>query len=188
MTLKPNQFRIIAGRWRSRRFAIADHAAVRPSPERVRETLFNWLMHDIHGAVCLDAFAGTGALGLEALSRGAQKVYFVEQEKTVFDVLREHVKQLAVENAMLCHASMPQVLSQFSEKFSIVFLDPPFKKNLVLPLLEALQKNNCLQEKALVYVETEAELDLLSVLSEDWEILKSSKAGQVKFYLLQITN
>jgi 16S rRNA (guanine966-N2)-methyltransferase len=184
MPLKPNHFRIIAGRFRSRQLLIPDHTAVRPTPNRVRETLFNWLMKDIHGAVCVDAFAGSGSLGFEAISRGAAQVYFIEKEGSVFETLAKNSALFKTTEATLLHGSMPASLSKINTPLDIVFLDPPFHQDLILPSLLALQESRLLKKGSLVYLEVERRLDLLLQLDPAWQVLKHKRAGQVAYYLL----
>lgn len=185
---KPNHFRIIGGKWRRRSLSIPNHAAVRPTPNRIRETLFNWLMHEIQGAICLDAFAGSGALGLEALSRGAQHVYFIETESSVVQMLQQHLQILNCTTATLMHAATPNVLATFKQVFDIVFIDPPFQQGLVLPTLRELLNYSMLNSGALVYVEAEVNLPLITLINQDWRLLKSTETGQVACYLLQQTS
>jgi 16S rRNA (guanine966-N2)-methyltransferase len=185
MLTKPHHFRIISGKWKRRLLSIPSHAAVRPTPDRVRETLFNWLMHDIAGAVCLDAFAGSGALGLEALSRGASHVYFIEQQKTVLELLRQHLATLDCKDATLVLGTMPQALKQLTQALDIVFLDPPFEKNEVVPSLNALTESALITPNTLIYVEVERRLALEPLIEAQWEILKQSKAGNVRYFLLK---
>jgi 16S rRNA (guanine966-N2)-methyltransferase len=210
MNVKPNNFRIIGGKWRGRQLSIANHSAVRPTLNNVRETLFNWLMNDIHGAVCLDTFAGTGALGIEALSRGAKQVFFIEKEKSVLAQLEKNLALLKTDSAHLILGNMPESLSniqienknldldpspeacegrsvrrQADEDIDIVFLDPPFHQNLILLNLRALKESQLLKPDALIYAEAEKELDLESQLGPCWNILKHKKAGKVAYYLLK---
>jgi 16S rRNA (guanine966-N2)-methyltransferase len=219
MATKQHHFRIIGGKWRARQLPISDHLAVRPTPNRVRETLFNWLMHDIHGAVCLDAFAGSGALGIEALSRGAEKVYFIEKEKAVLEQLEKNLSLLKKSvipanvgiqesrrdssltsldpsvrwddntyNVVL--GNMPETLDCLAPLaitgIDIVFLDPPFHQNLILPSLEALEKSNLLKPSSLVYLEIEREFNLVDQLDPRWQVLKNKQTGKVGYYLLSL--
>ena len=185
MPTKPHHFRIIAGRFRSRQLQIPEHIAVRPTLNRIRETLFNWLMNDIQDAICLDAFAGSGALGLEALSRGAEHVYFIEKERTVLQALEKNIALLNTEGSELILGSMPECLAvgEF-KKIDIVFLDPPFHQDLILPALQALQQSELLKPESLIYFEVEREFKLPEKLDANWEILKYKKAGKVAYGLL----
>src|SRR5262245_38024853 len=129
--MKPGQVRIIAGKWRGRRLAVPDVKDLRPTPDRVRETLFNWLAPVIAGSRCLDLFAGTGVLGFEALSRGAAYVEMVDQSEKVMATLKEELAQFGANNAQIYRANVPVQLKSPSEPFNIVFLDPPYNANLL---------------------------------------------------------
>ena len=174
--------RIIGGKWRSRTIAVPSVAAVRPTPNRVRETLFNWLMADIQDAICLDAFSGSGALGFEALSRGARSATFVDSNSQVMKQLKDTAKQLGATNAEFV---LGDFMMDFCDhkKYTIIFLDPPFYKNWVMPCLTMLLQKNVVAEKALIYIEAEAELGEL-VLPAGLMLKKYKVAGQVGHYLV----
>ena len=128
---RPGQLRIVAGNWRSRLLQIADVPGLRPTSERIRETLFNWLTPGIHGSRCLDLCAGTGALGLEALSRGAKRVVFVEKSLKAAKTLRQNIETLGSEDAVVLNLDAQNYLAESpAERFDIVFLDPPFAAGL----------------------------------------------------------
>src|SRR3990167_10966830 len=146
--MKRGFVRIIGGKWRSRRLKIPSIQGLRPTPDRVRETLFNWLAPTITGAYCLDLFAGTGALGIEALSRGAAYVVFVDQSAEVVALLKEELKTLQVENAFIYQATVPTQLQAVDHSFDIVFLDPPYSENLLLPSCYYLEENGFLAQPA----------------------------------------
>jgi 16S rRNA (guanine966-N2)-methyltransferase len=176
-------FRIIGGAWRRRRFDFVTDRDVRPSPDRVRETLFNWLAPVIAEARCLDLFAGSGALGLEALSRGAAQVLFVDREPSVIERIRAHLATLgALPRARLLQVEAAHYLRQGGEPFDIVFLDPPFRQGLVPLLLPQLVPR--LAARHWVYIETESPAPALPA---GWEKLKSGRAGQVSFALVRFT-
>ena len=178
-----NQFRIIGGKWRARRFGFPEVADIRPTPDRVRETLFNWLQSTIRGAHCLDLFAGSGALGLEALSRGAASAVFVEQDRRAVESIREHVVHLSAD-ARVCHADAFDFLRVNTDTFDVVFLDPPFARALMKPAMVALSETNSLEQRALVYVEA-ASGKLSDGLPGGWMLTRTSKAGQVEYGLAE---
>ncbi|WP_269473280.1 16S rRNA (guanine(966)-N(2))-methyltransferase RsmD [Kineobactrum salinum] len=129
-----NTLRIIGGRWRSRRLDFVASEGLRPTTDRVRETLFNWLAGAIRGARCADLFSGSGALGLEALSRGAAHCDFVDTHRASVEAVRRHLRDLRAEDQAACHhCSAGTFLARGSERFDIVFLDPPFGQELVAP-------------------------------------------------------
>lgn len=176
--------RIIGGRWRGRQLPVADVGGLRPTPDRVRETLFNWLQAYIEGAHCLDLFAGTGALGLEALSRGAQSVTLVETDRNAVSVLRQSIDSLQATDAQLVEADGVAWLRSASRPFDIVFLDPPFRQGLVMQCCELLEQQGWLAANALIYIEAESETGLPE-LPRHWQPLRSKTAGQVSYHLLQ---
>jgi len=182
--LKRGNVRIIGGRWRGRRIDIPPHA--RPTSDRIRETLFNWLQMHIVDANILDCFAGSGALGFEALSRGAKCVMFIDENQDVIIHLQATKNLFDAEEAKIIQAKFPSNSfwkTLHGQQFDIVFLDPPFHKNLVLPVLSGLQQHQLLNENAKVYIEVEHDFDLASKLT-DWKILKQQIAGQVGYYLI----
>jgi len=176
--------RIIGGQWRGRKLKVPDVASLRPTPDRVRETVFNWLAPIIHGAHCLDMFAGSGAMGFEALSRGAASVVMVDASPIVVKVLKEELVQFNIENADIYQASMPNQLKQPLQVFDIVFLDPPFQQNLLLPSCFYLEENNLLAKDAYIYLEAKELIDEQQ-LPKNWRLLKNKKAGQVVYHLVR---
>lgn len=178
------QIRIIGGAWRGRKIQVPDLPDLRPTPDRVRETLFNWLQPIIAGAYCLDMFAGSGALGFEALSRGAAYVEMVDQSSKVVALLRQQLQTFGATNADVYAATVPGQLRVASRPFDIVFLDPPFKENLLLPCCAYLEEKAMLAEGAYIYLEAKDTLDE-SLLPTNWRLLKSKKAGQVSYHLAQ---
>lgn len=176
-----NQLRIIGGRWRGRKLQFPAVEAIRPTPDRVRETLFNWLQNDINGSRCLDLFAGSGALGLEALSRGAAEVTFVDREPMVTRYLQNALTQLAANDFVVCKLDALKFLAQPPQAFDVVFLDPPFDAHL-LAIICARLENNWLRPGALIYLECAA-ADGIPELPATWQLIKSKIAGQVGYHL-----
>ena len=177
---RPGQIRIIGGLWRGRRLPVAHQVGLRPTPERVRETLFNWLSAAVGGARCLDLFAGTGALGFEALSRGARGVVMVERERQAARQLKATRTRLAAGAAQIIHAEAIAWLAPRREPFDIVFLDPPFHREYVKKACAQLVNRGHLAPSAYVYTETERGVpSSLLGLKE----LKRAQAGQVEYRL-----
>jgi 16S rRNA (guanine966-N2)-methyltransferase len=182
-TRSSGALRIIGGRWRGRRLKVPDLPGLRPTPDRVRETLFNWLAPRIEGARCLDLFAGTGALGLEALSRGAARVVLVEREFQALKALRAHVSALGAEGlAQVVEADALRWLERPAEPFDVVFLDPPFSRGLISPVVERLGSGPWLAPEARIYLETEAALEV-PPLPSGWMLHRSRRAGSVRYHL-----
>jgi len=180
-----NTLRIIGGQWRGRKLPFADLEGLRPTPDRVRETLFNWLQPIIHGARCLDLFAGSGALGLEALSRGAARVTLVDQSHQVTRQLQQNCQTLKTDQAeIVCQSALSLLDSQAPQPFGVIFIDPPYHKNLVAPTCQLLEQNGWLAANTLIYLEVEKELTTLPV-PQNWELLRSKQAGQVSYHLLR---
>lgn len=187
---KTNTIRIIAGRWRGRRLPVLDHDGLRPTTDRVRETLFNWLMHDIAGSRCLDLFAGTGVLGLECLSRAAKFVEFVDVERSVVEQLRNNIVQLdAVQSTSVVQGNALDFLNcsgglnrSAIEPFDLVFLDPPFASSLLQPCIDLLDQRGWLKPGAMVYVEQDSKLDAVLIPSH-WTLHRNGTAGQSQYHL-----
>ena len=180
---QPGQLRIVAGNWRSRLLQIADVPGLRPTSARIRETLFNWLTPGIHGATCLDLCAGTGALGLEALSRGAARAVFVEQSSLAANVLRDNVQTLNATTAEVLNVDARLFLKQTDhEQFDLVFLDPPFAADMHGDLCRLLTEQGWLAEQAKIYVEMD-KAQSESSLPDSWQILKNKTAGNVRYLL-----
>ena len=180
------ELRIIAGDWRGRRLSFPAIQGLRPTPDRVRETLFNWLQAYVPGARCLDLFAGSGALGLEALSRGAESVTFVDNAPAVTQRLRENLNLLKARNAEVVQAAAMEWLGQrqtdLEPRYDLVFLDPPFRCDLLPLACELLESRNLLADQALIYIEAESELGMPR-LPDNWRELRSKTAGQVSYRL-----
>lgn len=175
-----NEFRIIAGEWRSRRLSFPSREGLRPTPDRVRETLFNWLAPRIPGARCLDLFAGSGALGLEALSRGASRTTFVERDRDVAQAIRTNLDRLGGRGGEVTDAGAQAYLAGEPEPVDIAFLDPPFGSDLLEETVAALQ--GWLRSDARIYIEYPAGAGL-PPLPAAWRVLRESRAGQVGFAL-----
>ena len=176
--------RIIAGKWRGRKLSLAPSDKLRPTPDRVRETVFNWLSPYLVGASCLDLFAGTGALGFEALSRGAQQSVLVENDQPTADLLQHHVTALGASNAVIFNVDAAAwVRHNAPTAFDIVFLDPPFRAGLIEVLLDELA-SGWLKQKAWVYLESE-KLPILHLQENNWQIVRQSRTRHVEFALVQ---
>jgi len=182
MNTKINKVRIIGGLWRGRKLSFVDSQQLRPTPDRVRETLFNWLSPQIQGAKCLDLYAGSGILGFEAISRGALAVVMVEKDLSQVKQLRANTKLLETSQIKIIKANVLDWLDQKGEAFDIVFMDPPYYKNLLSQTCALLEKNHWLARNALIYLESENDLNATSI-SEGWKIIKSKTSGQVKYSL-----
>ena len=175
--------RIIGGLWRKSvlRFPAAED--LRPTPDRVRETLFNWLGQDLAGLDCLDLFAGSGALGFEAASRGARRVVLVEREADAVRALRANVQRLAATNLEVFSGDSLAYLARATERFDVVFLDPPFRQNVLPAMLGRLSQ--VLKSGSRVYVEAHEPIEAPVETQGRWRELKRSRAGQVSFQLLE---
>jgi 16S rRNA (guanine966-N2)-methyltransferase len=182
--MPPGRLRIVAGLWRSRVLEIADVPGLRPTPERVRETLFNWLSPRIVGARCLDLFAGTGALGLEALSRGAGKAVFVEQAPAALTVLRRNIDMLDARGAEVLAGDAYAYLEQAgASTFDVVFLDPPFADDATGELCRLLSDRGVLAPGGRVYLEQDRARELPGLPSR-WTVIKNKVAGNVRYALV----
>ncbi|OGS92226.1 MAG: 16S rRNA (guanine(966)-N(2))-methyltransferase RsmD [Gallionellales bacterium GWA2_60_18] len=173
-----NKVRIGGGTLRSRIIAFPDAPGLRPTPDRVRETLFNWLGQTLYGRTCLDLFAGSGALGFEAASRGAERVVMVEKNPAVFRALQDNAGKLGCDRVVISCQDGLQFASRDTQKYDVIFLDPPFGSDYLAALLEILPQR--LNEEGVLYVESGA----ATGVPPPWQVMKSGKAGQVHYQLL----
>ena len=176
-----NQVRIIAGKWRSRILRFPDSASIRPTPDRVRETLFNWLGQRLDGLSCLDLFAGSGALGFEAQSRGAARVVMVEQGREAARSLAENARTLDATDVEIVAGDALAYLKRSTERFDVVFVDPPYASDLAARSLEALPGH--LKPDARVYVESAGAIQPPS----PWRVVREDRAGAVRYALLDLS-
>jgi 16S rRNA (guanine966-N2)-methyltransferase len=182
-----NSVRIIGGGWRGRRVSFPDIPGLRPTPDRVRETLFNWLQHSLSQTRCLDLFAGSGALGLEALSRGAAETVFVEQSQAAARNLSDQLKILGAGlKGRVMEMGAARYLRTPVQAFDIVFLDPPFGQDALAQYVPLLDAGPWLKAGGLVYLENERAAGVPKV-PEHWELLKSKSAGEVGYHLARVT-
>jgi 16S rRNA (guanine966-N2)-methyltransferase len=177
-----NSVRIIGGEARGRRIAFSG-AHIRPTPDRVRETLFNWLAPVVRGAHCLDAFAGTGVLGLEALSRGASFVHFIDQSVGAITQISQHIESLHWQDQCQCH-QIDALQWTTSDTFDLVFIDPPYAKLLEQPCLEKALQDHWLRPNALLYCESRTSPKQAKWL-QGWHVHRYMRAGLVHAYLLK---
>ncbi|MDH5345957.1 MAG: 16S rRNA (guanine(966)-N(2))-methyltransferase RsmD [Gammaproteobacteria bacterium] len=178
--------RIVAGKWRSRLLPVANVEGLRPTSARVRETLFNWIAPVVEGARCLDLFAGTGALGFEALSRGAESVDLVENAPTAASRLRENIRLLTATGIAVHQVDGYDFLQKryAAGPYDIVFLDPPFADGRYEELCRLLDESGLLAPGALVYVEQERRRQLPD-LPAGWRVRKERTAGNVRYSLIE---
>lgn len=176
------QIRIIGGKWRGRKLPVPNSPGLRPTTDRVRETLFNWLAPMIQGVRCLDCFAGSGALGLEALSRYAGEAVLLEADRHVANQLSSNLTLLKAENGLVVNTNSLQWLAQPGQPFNLVFLDPPFRQGLLAETIHLLEKFNWLAADAWIYIEAEAESTAADVPA-NWLLHREKIAGQVAYRL-----
>ena len=178
-TKNNNVVRINGGVWRSRLLKFPDAEGLRPTPERVRQTVFNWLGQDMTSQVCLDLFAGTGAFGFEALSRNAKQVTMVELSKQASKSLSQNQALLKAENCQILNMDAMQFLASNQQQFDLIFCDPPYQKKWLDKLLPILSTH--LRKDGVLYAEAEYSIES----DTHWEVLKQSKAGNVYYHLLK---
>jgi len=179
-------FRIIGGEWRSRRLSFPGIESLRPTTDRVKETVFNWLSGEIEGAKVLDLFAGSGSLGLEALSRGAASLTLIERDRLAAQAIRDNLSLLKCQAEVIQSDAIAWLKQSITERtrspYSLIFLDPPFRQGLLDSCLELLENSAILESNTLVYLELEQERrDLL--IPSGWQLLKEKSAGQVSYRL-----
>lgn len=191
------EVRIIGGQYRGKKISFPNAKILRPTPDRVRETLFNWLMHDIRNARCLDAFAGSGALGLEAFSRGAKEVIFIEENKSIFLHLQKTIASFNCSQLRVIHGSALAFINSFQQfdikaqtvddlesatfPFDIIFLDPPFHSTLLSSCLNQFTQTQ-LSADTLIYIESGPDFVLDT---HSWQVIKHKKAGAVYYRLIK---
>lgn len=178
-----NTVRLIGGRWRGRKVHFPDGEGLRPTPSRVRETLFNWLMHDVRNARVLDLFSGSGALAFEALSRGAKEAVLVDRSAPVCAQLARELSGLAGANGRIVRQDAATFVAQKADQpFDVIFLDPPFHRDLLGAVVSAIEKNGFLREGSHVYMESETTPDA-SIIPVGWRLHRQQQAGQVCYSL-----
>ncbi len=183
---KSNSVRIIAGQWRSRRIDFPDVDGLRPTHDRIRETLFNWLSPYISGAACLDLFCGSGALGFEALSRGAAHTTFVDASRQAIDAVKHNAALLSAQEIELHRSKVPDERLHFSKsRFDIVFLDPPFTQGLIPEALSWLKQSSLIDTETLIYFEVEKR-GLQSLESDQVEFYRVKKTKSLAYGLLKL--
>lgn len=174
--------RIIGGTYRGKKLHFPEVEGLRPTPDRIRETVFNWLMHDIRDARCLDAFAGSGALGFEAFSRGASSVVFIEQAPPAQAQLQKTIVEFNSPKLKLVKTDARLYFKQTGEEFDLIFLDPPYALNYLPECLADLAASSVLMTGGLVYIESAKPLE---IDHNKWQILKLKQAGQVCYGLIK---
>lgn len=172
----PGKLRIIGGDFRRRQLPVLDHPGLRPTPDRVRETLFNWLGQALYGKQVLDLFAGTGALGIESLSRGAAQVTFVERDIHVAALIRENIATLKATQGKVVTADAQTFVKTPGEPMDVVFLDPPFHQGLAASCCAALESGGWLASDAMIYLETEQ--SLAPAVPANWQLYRETQAGE----------
>lgn len=180
---KRHAVRIIGGKWRGRKIDVLQVEGLRPTPDRVRETLFNWLSRDIARARCLDLFAGSGVLGFEALSRGAASVTMIDDSKKVTEALQKTKATLAAEHCDIQCASLPEAIYALEAQYDIVFLDPPYRSPLLQQSIDALHQQRLLAPHALLYLEAGHPI-AEKTLPKGFELIKAKCAGDVYYHLV----
>ncbi|CAH0542665.1 16S rRNA (guanine(966)-N(2))-methyltransferase RsmD [Vibrio marisflavi] len=186
-TSSTGHVRIISGLWRGRKLPVHDAEGLRPTTDRVKETLFNWIATDIPNARCLDLFAGSGGLGFEAASRQAEKVTLIELNKQAYQQIKSNIDSLKADNIHVVNSDALSFLEQPGTPNHIVFIDPPFRQGLLEKTMSLLESNNWLAQDALIYIETEKELSLTG-LPNNWQLHREKVAGQVCYRLFTRTS
>lgn len=181
---KTGQIRVIAGQWRGRKLPVSDVEGLRPTTDRNKETLFNWLMNDVRDARCLDVFAGSGGLGIEALSRYAKHCVFFEKDKQAAGILKKNLQTLAA-SADVYQGDAFSLLSDQKQEFDVIFVDPPFGFNLVNPTLSRLSESKLLASGTLIYVEQESQAPAVA-LPPNSRIIKEKRLLQLHYMLIEI--
>lgn len=185
-----NQVKIIGGQWRGRRIHFSQNACLRPTPSRLRETLFNWLAPIIHDAVFLDAFGGSGALSFEALSRGATRGDLIEPDLRTREHTYLNTSILKTDRLTIIDGSSPTIFTtlQPEKAYDIVFLDPPFHHNLLLNCLQTLKNLQLIHSQSLIYFEVEKSLAIEALVAEKFDMIKDKHTNRIRYGLLKLTS
>ena len=185
--MKTGKVRIIGGKWKGKKILFNLDSNLRPTPDRAKEMIFNWLGQDLLDFTCLDLFSGTGAMGLESLSRGSKKVFFIEKDIKTFKNLNENLSSFDIDQEIELHNAdcLEWLKKPYSgEKINIIFVDPPFKNGLAEKIFKLLKKNNYLDKKTIIYLETEKNLKM-DFLLEGQEIIKEKSFGGKSYRLIK---
>lgn len=180
--MKKNSIRIISGKWRGRKIPVYKTKKLRPTLNRIKETLFNWLSNFVYNANCLDCFSGTGSLAIEALSRNAKSATLLEIRKKILSKTSFFLSKLNVKNATLIQADTINYLKNKGKPYDIIFLDPPFYTNLVKKTILLLEKNNWLKNCSLIYIQTEKN-NISKYIPKNWHLYRKKKLKKFSFYL-----
>ncbi len=186
--MKKNSVRLIGGVWRSRIIHFADIPSLRPTPNRVRETVFNWLQWDLPGSRCLDLYAGSGAMSFEAVSRGAKEVIAVERDPEACRLIHANKRMLGDDKITLIESDVRSYLASAASLFDIVFLDPPFGEGLITEVYRSLDNTDWLTETSKIYTESERNGLITDSVSVGWQLIKQKTAGEVAYSLYQVKN
>lgn len=178
-----SKIKIIGGKWKGTNLTFYDEPELRPTGNRIRETLFNWLQPNIQGSICLDLFAGSGCLGFEALSRGASKCVMIEKNKRVINHLTENIEKLSSSTELIHDDALNYLSSkELSKTFDIVFLDPPFGSTIYESTMRVLELNNWLSRDALIYIEARSDSSMFQI-PDNWSLFREQVAGNVSYML-----
>ena len=178
-----SKIKIIGGKWKGTNLTFFDEPELRPTGNRIKETLFNWLQPNIQGSICLDLFAGSGCLGLEAISRGASKCVMVEKNKRVINHLAENIEKLSSSTELIHDDALNYLFSKEPSKtFDIVFLDPPFDSTIYERIVRTLELNNWLSRDALIYIEARSDSSMFQI-PDNWSLFRKQVAGNVRYML-----
>lgn len=178
-----SKIKIIGGQWKGTNLTFLNELELRPTGNRIRETLFNWLQPNIQGSICLDLFAGSGCLGLEAQSRGATECVMVEKNEKVINHLVENIEKLGASTALIHDDALNYLASKEPSKtFDIVFIDPPFDSIIYESITRALESNNWLSHDALIYIEARSDASMFQI-PDNWSLFREQVAGNVRYML-----
>lgn len=179
------EVKIIAGKLRSRKISFPSNLGIRPTPNRTRETLFNWLQNDIPSSNCLDMFAGSGALAIEALSRGAQSALAIDSNLEAIKCLQEHKALFDLPELDIVQGAIPHLQIDNHKKYNLIFMDPPFKQGLIKTSIQWLMQGQILQESALIFLEQENHAQEIT-LPLNWQIIKTSRTKETVYNLVKV--
>ncbi|WDI78470.1 16S rRNA (guanine(966)-N(2))-methyltransferase RsmD [Candidatus Purcelliella pentastirinorum] len=177
--------RIISGKWKGKKIIIPNIKTLKPTKDIIKETLFNWIEPYIYKSSCLDCFAGSGSLGLEALSRNASSVIFLEKDINIIKILKKNIKKLKILNTKIINTNAIKWIKKNEKKYNLIFIDPPFQTNLITEITHKIEINKCLKNESLIYIEQNNKNKNIT-LPKNWIIYKTNHSKNITYSIYKV--